>query len=230
MVHLYYGTDTIASRTKAISVASEIDSVIERFEAETYIPGSLQNAAEAVSLFGVATTYIVDSPSLNQVMMAELLGVMEALQTSPQTFIIVEGALTAGQIKSLKSYIDNIESFAKEKTDTFNTFAFADALANRDKKTLWILLAQSMRQGLSAEEIIGVLWWQIKSMRLALVTKSAIEAGMKEYPYNKAKRALRNFKEGEIEKLSHQLMIVYHQGHGGEKDILVGLEEWVLGV
>lgn len=51
---------------------------------------------------------------------------------------------------------------------------------------------------------------------------------MKSYPYDKAKRSLCNFKPGELETISRDLLAVYHDGHSGVKDIEVGLEEWVL--
>lgn len=230
MLHLYYGTDVITARTKALQVAHDASAPIERFESETFTVHGLENAAGAVSLFGEATTFIIDSPSQNQEMWTELGGVASALQESPQLFVVIEGNLLAAQLKVLQPYLDEKESFTKTKTNMLNIFALADAFSIRDKKTLWILLVEAHRQGLSAEEIIGTLWWQVKSMRVAMATNSASEAGMKDYPYNKAKRAIRNFKPGELEALSEQLLQVYHEGHGGEKDIWIGLEEWALGV
>jgi len=230
MIQLYHGTDTISARTKALAVANATEMKIERFESENFVVGSIRDAAEAVSLFGDLSTYIIDTPSTNPDMWLELIQMAEALAASTQMFIIVDNNLTVVQLKPLKIYLNKVELFTKDKANSFNTFALADALANRDKKTLWILLTEAVRNGLKAEEIIGMLWWQVKSLRLAAITTSAKEAGMKDFPYNKAKRALRNFKPGELENISHQLLVVYHEGHGGEKDIWVGLEEWVLGV
>jgi hypothetical protein len=64
---------------------------------------------------------------------------------------------------------------------------------------------------------------------LVALTKSADEAGIKSYPYDKAKRALTLFKPKELENMSTNLLRVYHEGHGGVRDIDEGLEEWVLG-
>ena len=69
-----------------------------------------------------------------------------------------------------------------------------------------------------------------KAMRIAAVSSSAVEAGMKEYPFKKAKGALRNFSEGEIELLSKGLLSLYHEGHQGLRDMELALEEWVLTV
>lgn len=230
MLHLYYGTDTIKTRTKALATANATELPVERFEAETFIPGSLRESVGAVSLFGDATVFIIDSPSTNEVLWLELVEMIEVVSESSQLCIVIDTSIPAAQLKLLKPHVAVIEESVKDKGAPFNTFALADAFANRDRKALWILYTEAVHYGQSAEELIGILWWQIKSMRLAEVTSTAAEAGMKEYPYNKAKRAVRNFKSGELITLSHQLFKVYHAGHAGEKDILIGLEEWVLGV
>ena len=36
------------------------------------------------------------------------------------------------------------------------------------------------------------------------------------------------FKEGELEALSRSLLALYHDGHGGKKDIDLALEKWTL--
>ena len=53
---------------------------------------------------------------------------------------------------------------------------------------------------------------------------------MKDFPYQKAKRALVNFKEGDIEHLTRTLIAVYHDGHGGKRNLNDALEAWVLSV
>jgi hypothetical protein len=73
-----------------------------------------------------------------------------------------------------------------------------------------------------------MLWWQLKTLRLAAVTDSPSEAGLKDYPYKKAKGALRHFKPGEVESLSNSLLTLYHEGHQGKADMELRLEEWAL--
>ena len=77
-------------------------------------------------------------------------------------------------------------------------------------------------------ELIGILWWQLKTLLLAQKTGNASEAGMKDFPYKKAKQALPNFAAGEVESLSLSLLTLYHQGHSGEVDIDEALELWLL--
>jgi len=230
MIHMYYGSDVIAARAKALTVLGESDTTIERVEAESYTSPALLQVAESVSLFGDVNSYLIDSPSSNIELWNDVIRAIETLQASPSLFVIVDGALLAAQVKAINPYAARSELFTKGAQVSFNVFALAETLGQRDKKNLWILLSAAQRHGLSAEEIIGTLWWQLKSMRLAEITQSAAEAGMKDYPYNKAKRSLKHYKEGELEQLTESLLTVYHQGHGGERDIWVGLEEWVLGV
>ena len=121
-----------------------------------------------------------------------------------------------------------MEEYKAAAAERFNAFGMADSLSRKDKKTLWLQLQDAKQANLSAEEIIGTLWWQLKSMRLAKNTNSAAEAGMKDFPYNKAKRALSAFKDGELESLSRGLLTVYHEGHLGKVDIDIALERWML--
>jgi hypothetical protein len=51
---------------------------------------------------------------------------------------------------------------------------------------------------------------------------------MKDFPYNKAKRSLTKFTPGDVTTLSQSLLELYHDGHGGIRDIDLALEEWVL--
>lgn len=228
MLYIYYGSDTPATRTQATNAAYKTGTAVIRLEAETFLPQQITDAVSSVSLFGDASTYIIDTPSSNEEMNTEALACMVDMATSTDTFIVIEGTLLAGPKKKWLSVAQVAEECSKIPDKRFDVFALAEALSLRDKKTLWILLCNAKQAGLVSEEIIGTLWWQLKTLRIAAVTKSAEEADMKDYPYNKAKRALRNFKAGELEELSSSLLSVYHDGHGGVRDIELGLEEWVL--
>jgi hypothetical protein len=170
----------------------------------------------------------LDNPSTVPEYEAELLELASALSASREHFIVVERSLLIGPKKILSEQAAVITEYKPGVVKKFDAFAMADALACKDKRALWLLLTEAKTNQLSAEEIIGVLWWQLKTLRLAALTKSAAEAGVKDYPYNKAKKALGNFKSGELEALSLSLLNFYHEGHGGRRDMDLALEEWVL--
>ncbi len=232
MLQIYFGNDVVKIRTTALLAVEQFVSSgyqLQRIDPSEINQSRIIDMLGAVSLFGEKTVFLLDTPSDDADAYVLVTGVIEEMIKSENIFIVIESTLTALAKKKWQA-ADVKEEFTAKAVAYFDTFKMAEALTLRDKKTLWMLFAQAKRENLSAEEIAGVLWWQLKTMRLAAVTKSAEEAGMKSYPYDKAKKALRNFKAGEIEKLSRDLLQVYHDGHGGIKDIDLGLEEWVLAI
>ncbi len=232
MLSIYYGNDLVKARAGALmatdKLVEKLGARLNKIESEQYAPGMLSDMLGATSLFGGVEVYLIDTPSEEVDFYTAVIDVLKEMSESVNHFIIIENALLAPERKKFEKHTTTIEEYKKVASATFNAFALADALSARDKKSLWVLLQEAIRNGLSAEEIIGTLWWQLKSLRLAKLTSSAEEAGMKDFPYNKSKRALRNFKTGELETLSVGLLRVYHDGHGGVRDTLEGLEEWVL--
>lgn len=231
MFKVFCGNDTVTVRQTVFELVGELEakgSTVTAIEADTFVPGLLADAAGATSLFGGEELYVLDTPSSNKDFAAEVKDSLEALKESSNTFIVIEGALLAADKKPYQKFAESFEEIKTTGAERFNAFSMADALSRKDKKTLWLLLQEAKAAGLSEEEIIGTLWWQLKSLRLAEATSSASEAGMKEFPYNKAKRALSKFQDGELERTSHSLLSVYHDGHAGRRELDLALEHFVL--
>lgn len=233
MLYVFHGNSPTRVRALAYKKTSPFEEKgmkLERIDVDSYAEGVVAEAASSASLFGEKLLFLIDTPSSDERFNEEVLASLEALGASENIFILVEESLLAAPKKQYAKYATEIEEIKEEKAREFNAFALADCLARKDKKTLWLGLCEAKEAGLSAEEIIGTLWWQLKTLRLAALTKTAQEAGMKDFPYSKAKRALPNFKEGELASLSASLLGLYHKGHQGETDIDLALEEWVLKV
>ena len=231
MLHLYFGSDTGKARSAAlaaIETAVVAGAQLQRFEPDSYESGSLAHASAATSLFGDRMVYLIDSPTVEPLFYDELGAVLETCAAHDSLFVVVDGELRAAEKKRLTQHASVCEEFTRNKEPAFNTFALADALAKRDKRSLWIGLQEAWQAGKGNEEIIGILWWQLKSIRLAALTTSATEAGMKSFPYQKAKRALTLYSVPEVEALSRSLLAVYHGGHAGTRDLPLALEQWVL--
>ena len=230
MLYVYFGNDTESARTRArthMATLNEAGYAGERIEPEQYVSGYVAEAAAVTSLFGGHTVYLLDNPDQQETFWHDCIASREDMASSEHVFILLAGPLPAAEKKQLQSVAaDMVET--KTTTERFNTFALSNALADRDKKQLWLLLHAARSEGVAGEEVIGVLWWQLKTMLLAGRTHSAEEAGLKSFPYQKATRALRNFRPGEVERLASALLAVYHDGHAGERDLAYALEEWVL--
>ena len=104
----------------------------------------------------------------------------------------------------------SLNEFSKEQKieeTKYNTFALADLLGKRDKKNLWLGFREAIEM-VSAEEIHGILWWQIKN--LALVKKSTKNPGLSPFVYSKNQSFVKNFTDDEIKKMSHDLIHMFH--------------------
>ncbi len=231
MVHVFFGNGAIAVRQKAFTFVALKETEgfkLERIDGDVFVPGICADIAGSLSLFGEKSVYLIDTPSSDETFREEVYASLPSFKDSSNEFVIIETSLLALAKKIFTKYADSIEEVKTEVAERYNAFAMADSLSLKDKKTLWLQLQEAKEAQLSAEEIVGTLWWQLKTLRLAKLTKNAEEAGMKDFPYNKAKRALMNFKEGELEILSRSLLALYHDGHLGKKDIDLALEKWTL--
>lgn len=233
MLAVFFGNDTIKVRQKAYNFAEAkkvAGSEIVRLAAGEYEGGRLVDMASAVSLFDDQSVVIVDSPAEDDLLQTEITDSLESLQKSPHIFVVIEGTLLATEKKVYQKHADVLEEYKKTTDERFNNFALADALLKKDKKLLWLLLNEARLSGTSDEEIAGVLWWQLKTMRLAMITDSAEAAGMKDYSYSKAKRSLPKFADGEVESLSQKLLTLLHDSRQGRGELDVKLEQLVLSV
>ena len=135
-----------------------------------------------------------------------------------------------GTIVDVNRAVEDEESdlVGKKSLPDFNVFAFTDALAERNKKQAWILFQKALLAGVSAEEMFFKAVWIVRTMLLASRTKDFTETDMKVFPYNKAKRSLKNWKAGELESLSEKFVIGYHEARRGNAEIETMLEKILL--
>jgi DNA polymerase III delta subunit len=231
MLAIFYGNDTVKVRQKALAFAAseaEASSGPTLIDSENYEQGVVTSLAGEASLFGGRFVYLLDTPSTDQDFYTAVVENAETLARSSNVFVVIEGTLLADQKKKLTKYADTAEEYKAVDSGRFNTFALADALARKDKKLLWLLWHGALLKRISPEEIAGVLWWQLKTLRLAGLGKTAAAVGLKDFPYKKAVSALRNFKSGELQELSRSLLSLLHESRLGRQDTLISLERWIL--
>jgi hypothetical protein len=100
----------------------------------------------------------------------------------------------------------------------------------RDKKQLWVLYTKAKMREIAAEEIHGILFWQAKAMILAAQTRSAKEAGLNPYVYDKSKASLHKYSLEEMKLISTKLVSIYHNARRGLGDFDGALEKFILEV
>ncbi|MDB5194705.1 MAG: hypothetical protein JWN50_719 [Parcubacteria group bacterium] len=109
----------------------------------------------------------------------------------------------------------------------FNTFALTDAFGERRKKDAWVLYQKALASGQAPEQVFYKVVWLVKSMLLAARTNEK-DSGLNPFVYKKSKSFLKNWKEGEIEKLSEDLVVGFHKTRRGETDMETLLEKMLL--
>lgn len=231
MLYAFFGTDTLKVRKEALAFLADRTKdggEVVTFTTQNFDGSTLIGAAGSTSLFGGTPCYLLDTPSESADVFTFVFEELETLAVSVNTFVIIEAGLLAADKKVLTKYATEMSEYVRAPGKAFNVFSLTDALARRDKRALWVLLMEAKREGFSEEEIIGTLFWQMKSLRLAARAGSAEEAGMKPFVYTKSRGALIKFKEGEIDAKARELVSLYHDGHRGVRDISIALEKWIL--
>ncbi len=229
MIHLFAGTDQVRNRTEAYALLHAAGVPVEVVDAEVYQPGQMIDVVRSRSLFSDQAGYLIDRPSLEEAFFAETRDLLAEMADSPDMFVIVEGKLTAALKKTYTPFAASVTEHDEKAEAGFPMFAAADALLNRDKRTLWKLVTEGLLSGASAEEIIGILWWQLKTLRVVAKSASPEAAGVKPFVYDKSKRALSRFPGDDLERLSLSLLTAYHDGRN-DRPIELALEAWVLSV
>lgn len=230
MLEVYFGSDRKAVVDAGMSAARAHGFEVVVIDEYGFVPGQLTELVASESLFGGSQMYVLDTPSSTSDFNDACEEALADMATSKNHFYILETTLLAGAKKKYTKHASKVEEFSAERAESFNVFGIADAFARRERRLLWLLIQEARLVGVREEEMIGIIWWQIKALRLAAVTKTSTEAGMKDFPYRKAKQALNKFSEEELSSLARSLLELYHDGHKGLSDTKLALEAWALRV
>lgn len=235
MIYLIYGDyKKVLKKGKDLIenlLSKQPNAVVQRYNVDNVTFTNLDYLIEGQGLF-FDKQIIVFSKVLENKETTEILSLkIKELSDSKNIFIFQEEKVLKTLIKKFEKngakvqFFEGKEQFEKEK---INVFEIANTFLLRDKKNTWLLYQKYINEGISAEEIFGILWWQIKTLLLAEKCKNAKEAGIKDFPFNKAKGALKNFKKGELEKIAGDLIQIYHDARLQGVDLALKLEEFVL--
>jgi hypothetical protein len=215
-------------------LAKKPDASFGRYSVENFQPALLDELIGGQGLFVARLIVEFDTLFANAEFKETVLENLKRLAESENIFIILEGKLNKADLKGFEKHAEKIQEYATDPVEksfqakTNSPFALADALGRRDKKTLWALYIQQREAGSVAEELHGLLFWQIKSMLLASQAKSAEAAGLKPFVYSKSKKFAENFSPEELQELSKTMVSIYHDAHRGMGELSLLLERLIL--
>ncbi len=245
MLYVFHGTDTAAAADKANALVASLrtkrpDATYVRIDADSWSPAVVQEHVGGQGLFSNKYIVFLDRVTENRSAKEELPDLVSLMKESTNIFIILEGKVLADLKKVFEKNAEKVvvcepSASAKAAADKagkeeFNIFALGDALGSRDPFKAWTLYRQAVDTGLEPENIIGTLFWQVKSIILAKGASTAAEAGLNPFVFGKAKRYAANYSDAELQGLLKQLTNVYHDAHRGIRNAELAVEGMMLKV
>jgi hypothetical protein len=252
MIYLIHG-DAKKSFKKAEQLVDSMlqkkpDATVLKLGADNWEEGMIDELIGGQSLF--TKKYIVQMSRLLQKEAGDigevLLDRVKDIGESENIFVWIEPDIKKADLKKIEKHAEKVQEFDKPsrsganstdefqraKARGFNMFSLADAFGERNAKKLWVLYQEALRVtgGGGPEEIFGILWWQLKSIILVTKTKTAKEAGVKEFPYNKARRFSKNFSVEELDRFAAEMMRIYHEARRGGAELETRLEKFILSI
>ncbi len=220
MLKFFIGTDGGAAKSAASALAkgTEVVRFGEGGEPFSNVLGFLEQRG----MFATKLTLILDHPLDDTDGEGLVEGHVKDFSDADADVIIIEDSLPAALKKKIPTNAE-IKSFdlplAPEPEPPPSVFALTDAFTAGDRKRAWVTYRTLVESGVEPEEVHGALAWSVRGMVLAAKTKSAVEAGMKDYPYRKAKSAVQKIGLPKAEALSAELVALYHNSRMGRGDL-----------
>lgn len=245
MIYLFYGQDIKSAKDKAnLTIKSLLgrrkDATLVKISDETITDERMAELLSAQALFvNKFIVYLSGAFSVedNKALISKRI---KDIAESDNIFVIAEEKIDAKTLEKIKKNSAKIQEFKKsekrptkkellaQRGEKIDFFEFSDALGERNKRKLWGLYQDALFEDVPAEEVHGIFFWQIKSMLLAKKCKTADDAGMKSFPFTKARGFAQNFTKEELENTLSNLVEMYHESHRGNADMYIELEKFIL--
>lgn len=152
------------------------------------------------------------------------------IASSPNIFLILEQEMKKKDLDSWKkisaSFVE--AHIVSNKKEEFNVFSLTEELGRRNKTKLWTLFNEAIIREIPAENLIGVLIWQLRVILISSRSKNPSDSGLSPYVYNKAVAFSRNFKENEVRSMLIELVSIYHNARMSGPDLKKALEHFLL--
>lgn len=238
MFYFLYGTDTKKSREKLHELLATLqkkkpDASVFRVEADSFSTAVFDEFIAGQGLFEQKYIVVCDKVCESAEAKEYLKERGAELSASDNVFLVLEEKPDASFIKKMEAAATKVQEFEKKAgpvSRAFDLFSLSNAYAARDRKTLFTRYTQAVLQGISPEEIHGILLWQVKAMLIAAQSESAVAAGQKLFVYQKAKSAMQHFSPTDAQQHLRSLVFMYHDMRRGIVTMENALEQFILRV
>lgn len=215
MIYLFHGTDTHKVRAKAFqwvaaARAKAPEAAYVRLTADQLSASSLTEALSSQGLFFSKTLVLLDDPFSESAAAELVLAHLEALRDSPNVVAILAPKLLASRATKLAAVAEKVFTIdaAAKKDRGFNS-ALVNALAARDRGTLWKEVTKALRDGEAPEALHGLLHWKARDLM---------------------QKGGRGWTQGEARALSLSLIELLSDSRGRDLPLPLALERFALTV
>ena len=235
MLYLIYGNDTYKARKKLHELLDKAgkkrpEAEIFKLTTENWSEGQFEELLASRGLFEQKYTVVLDNLFARKEIKDYVVEKLKDLKDSEQIFLALESKIDAETLKKIKSSAEQVQEFTKteSKKEELNIFSITEGLLEKDKKHLWISYIDLLGKGAVAEEIHGILFWQVKNMILVSRAGSLAETGLSPYIYKSSLTGSRKYKTEELSQMSGELVNMTHKVRQGEGELDLMLEKWIL--
>jgi len=190
---------------------------------------------ESRSLFAgpeVSEMLVLDNISENAEAWGVLKEIAEVVVKSEGKVVMLESDLKKEEVEFFEELRAKVEDLREKKGIEYNfsPFALQDAVGERNAKHAWIEYIKLANSGIEAEEIAPKVINKMRDMISINKGASKEDLGIKsDFPYNKSKRDLKNWKIEAAEKFYTKLISIYHEARSsGGIELSIALEKELL--
>jgi len=238
MLYLVYGNDEVKSRASFYKLVATLqakrpEAAVFRMDGDSFDVSQLEEVVFSSSLFDSKYLIVLRGFTESSEGKDFLDSHLKDLAESPHIVLMLEGEVTKVLLTKLKKYAEKVLEYTKKDTtklETFNIFALADGLGERNKQRLWVLYQEALYKGIPAEEIFWRFVGQVKNMLLVAGAKSDEAVKMHPFVLQKTKRALLKFSMAELKSMSKSFTELYSDARHGKREFEVALERVILGL
>jgi DNA polymerase III delta subunit len=209
--------------------AKRPDAELFRIDADNFSKDIVRELLASQGLFEKKYIVVLEDVLSNKERREDIQDFFSDMQTSEHVWLCAETSLDEKVLKVVTPFTQKIWEFTeKQKKENYNVFTLATHLGTRNAKKLWVEYVRLIENGVSAEEIVGVLYWQIKNIYIVSKTKTAKESGLAPFVYSNAESYAKKWKAEELNRVSETLLASVDRARKGEGELGVFVEQLVL--
>ena len=112
----------------------------------------------------------------------------------------------------------------------YSPFALQDAIGEKSIKAAWIEYEKLRLAGIEAEDLVRKIAGKLRDMAAITMGAGKEDLGLKDYPYNKSKKDLKNWKAEDLKNFYTKITEAYHRSRMGGDELDAALEKIILGI